>query len=344
MKITYTFSLLIFSIFLLDSCGGDKAPAADKEPAKDTVTNTTSDTLKKLNDAIAADPHSADALYQRAKYYLQKKDYHGSYTDMMQVLSIDSSKAPYFLTLADVYFFTNKTSGSKRALEKAVALDDKNVDALLKLAELFLYVSKSDKSIEYINKALKIDQYNAKAYFMKGMNYKDLKDTARAISSMQTAVEQDQNYYHAYMQLGILWAAKKNPVAIQYYKNAIRIVPNSTEAWYAIGKFYQDSGDWENAITTYKALIAARSHNKYASYNLGVIYLVNLKKYQLALEHFTEAVQQDPNYTEAYYGRGVTYHALKDDKQAMDNYQQCLRINPDYKPAQMELKQLNKLK
>jgi tetratricopeptide (TPR) repeat protein len=341
MRITYAFFFLLFSTLVLSSCGDDSKPAVT---ARDTTTNQVSDTLKKLNDAIAADPENAEALYARAKYYVSKKDYHNSYIDMKEVLKIDSSKAPYYLTLSDVYFFTNKTGASKTALEKAIALDDKNIDALLKLAELYLYVSKSEKSIEYINKALKIDQYNAKAYFMKGMNYKDLKDTAKAISSMQTAVEQDQNYYHAYMQLGILCAAKKNPIAIQYYKNAIRIVPNSTEAWYAIGKFYQDAGDWENAITTYNALISARTQNKYASYNLGVIYLVNLKKYQLALEHFTEALKIDPNYVEAYYGKGVTYHALGDEKQAMDSYQQCLRINPDYKPAQMELKQLNKLK
>jgi tetratricopeptide (TPR) repeat protein len=340
MKITFAFFFLFFSMLFLSSCGD-----GDRTNVTTTATNTNiSDTLKKLNDAVAADPHNVAALYARANYYLQAKDYQNSYFDMMQVLNIDSSKAPYYLTLSDVYFFTNKTSGSKRALEKAIELDDKNIEALLKLAELYLYVGKNEKSIEYINKALKIDQYNAKAYFMKGMNYKDLKDTAKAISSMQTAVEQDQSYYHAYMQLGILWAAKKNSIAIQYYKNAIRIDPNSSEAWYAIGKFYQDAGDWENAITTYKALIKARTHNKYASYNLAVIYLVNLKKYQLALEHFTEALQIDPNYVEAYYGRGVSYHALGDEKQARDNYQQCLRINPDYKPAQIELKQLNKLK
>lgn len=342
MKIIYALFLLFFSTFFLGSCGdADKNKQAT---TTDTASTKISDALKKLNAAITADPHSAEALHERAKYYLQAKDYQSSYMDMMQVLSIDSSKVPYFLTLSDVYFFTNKTSGSKRALEKAIELDDKNIDALLKLAELYLYVSKSEKSIEYINKALKIDQYNAKAYFMKGMNYKDLKDTARAISSMQTAVEQDQNYYHAYMQLGILCAAKKNPMAVQYYKNAVRIMPNSSEAWYAIGKYYQDTGDWENAITTYNALIAAGTQNKYASYNLGVIYLVNLKKYQLAVDHFTTAIQADPNYVEAYYGRGVSYHALKDEKQAIDNYQQCLHINPDYKPAQIELKQLNKLK
>ncbi len=341
MKINYALIVLFFSSLLLTSCG-NKGEATST--TTDTTGNKASGALKQLNEQIAADPHNADALHARAKYYLSIKDYPDSYTDLMQVLNIDSSKAAYYMTLSDVYFYTNKTGASKRALEKAVSLDEKNIDALLKLAELYLYVSKNDKSLEYINKALKIDQYNAKAYFMKGMNYKDLKDTARAISSMQTAVEQDQSYYHAYMQLGILNAARKNPITVEYYKNAIRIQPNSTEAWYAIGKFYQDTGDWENAITAYNALIAANPNNKFACYNLGVIYLVNLKKYKQALEHFTEAVKIDSNYVEAYYGKGVTYHALGDEKQAAESYQQCLRINPDYKPAQQDLKQLNKLK
>ena len=82
---------------------------------------------------------------------------------------------------------------------------------------------------------------------MKGMNYKEIKDTAKAISSMQTAVEQDQTYYSAYIQLGILCAAQKNPLAVQYYKNAMRIQPNSTEAWYDLGKYYQDVKDWAQA-------------------------------------------------------------------------------------------------
>ena len=58
------------------------------------------------------------------------------------------------------------------------------------------------------------------------MKYKDLGDTAKAISSMQTAVEQDQQYYNAYMQLGILCAAQRNKLAVDYYKNALKVIPN----------------------------------------------------------------------------------------------------------------------
>ena len=335
MRNFYLLLFFVFSSFLIPSCGsGDTAPSK----ATDTTVSSLSDTLKQLNEQLATDPDNAELLHQRARYYLSAKDYQKSLNDLQHALNKDSSKAAYYMTLSDIYFFTNKTGASKRALERAVELDEQNVEALLKLAELYLYVKKNNESIEYINRALRIDQYNAKAYFMKGMNYKDLHDTAKAISSMQTAVEQDQSYYHAYMQMGILTAARKNPIAIQYYKNAIRIRPNSTEAWYAIGKFYQDIEDWQNAITTYNALIAADPANKYARYNLGAIHLIHLKKYKQALDYFTEAIQTDPHYTEAYYGRGLAYQALGNKAAAGNDFRQCLRINPDYEPAKTELK------
>lgn len=339
-----TFYQLIFftsSLFLISSCGGGGWTVPYENLKNDTAQAGMSDTLKQLNKQLFSDPVNADLFHKRASYYLTIRDFQKSLDDMMVALNIDSSKATYYMTLSDIYFYTNKTGASKRALEKAIELDDKNTEALLKLAELYLYVKKNDLSIEYINKALKINQYNAKAYFMKGMNYKDLKDTAKAISSMQTAVEQDQSYYHAYMQMGLLTAARKNPIAIQYYKNAIRIQPNSTEAWYAIGKFYQDTGDWENAITTYNALITADAQNKYAHYNLGAIHLIHLKKYKPAIDHFTAAIHIDPDYTEAYYARGLAYRSFGNVQGAREDFQYCLRINPDYEPAKTEL---NKLK
>jgi tetratricopeptide (TPR) repeat protein len=334
--------LLFFSLLclLIHSCSTDKKTEVDEKKASASSPASIDD----LNQQLLDNPNNPDLLHERAKYYLAQKDYLKCYDDMMKVLVQDSSKASYFMTLSDLYFYTNKTRGSKRALEKAIELDDKNIEALLKLAELYLYVKQNKESIEYINKALRIDQYNAKAYFMKGMNYKDLKDTAKAISSMQTAIEQDSKYFHAYMQLGLIFAEKKNPLAEQYYKNAIQVVPNSPEAWYALGKFYQDMKRWEDAINTYNALAVADAKNKSARYNLGVIYLLDLKKYPLALEQFSQAIYADSTYVEAYYGRGVVYKTLGDSKQAKTNFEHCLRLNPDYEPAQAELKQLNKIK
>lgn len=334
----FYFSPILLCLAILISCGRDNIVSETNKV--DSTSQNVSEELKQLNSQLHASPDNADLYHQRARYYFKTGNFDGSFADMAKVLKIDSSKAEYFLTLSDLYFVTNKTGNAKIALEKCISLDDKNVDAMLKLAELFLYVRKNEQSMKYINMALKVDQYNAKAYFMKGMNYKELKDTAKAISSMQTAVEQDQKYYNAYIQLGILCAAKKNPLAIQYYKNAIKIHENSTEGWYNLGKCYQDMQDWNNALETYTNLVHIDGGHRNAHYNIGVLYLVNFKKYELAIKHFSEVINIDAKYIQAYYGRGLCFQAQGDIKQSTIDFQACLDINPKFEPALLALKEL----
>ncbi|MES2592009.1 MAG: tetratricopeptide repeat protein [Bacteroidota bacterium] len=342
MKIrTFIYIISSLSILTLASCGGSGNNT--EITSKDSVSQNVPEQLKLLNSQLLSDPSNADLYHNRAKYYFNAQSYNEGLADIKKALNIDSTKAAYYLTLSDLYFVNNKTGNAKTALEKCIRLDDKNIDAMLKLAELYLYVLKHEESMKYINMALRIDQFNAKAYFMKGMNYKELKDTTRAISSMQTAVEQDQEYYHAYIQLGILCAAKKNPLAVQYYKNAIRLSSRSVEAWYNLGKYYQDTEDFKNALETYTTLIQFDANNVNAHYNMGAIHLLHLKKYDVAINHFTAAIKANPKYVQAYYGRGLSYQAKGDIKEAKVNFQSCLAINPKYDPAQTALKQLGQV-
>jgi tetratricopeptide (TPR) repeat protein len=343
MKIHSLFRFLLLPVvFLLHSCGGS-VTTNDSEKADSAVVSV-SEELKKLNEQLNANPNNADVLHERAKYYLGVHKYKEGLEDMTAAIAIDSSKATYFLTLSDLYFISNKTSNTKAALEKSIQLDDKNTDAMLKLAELYLYVRKYEESMKYINMALKIDKYDAKAYFMKGMNYKELKDTVKAISSMQTAIEQDQQYYHAYIQLGTLCAATQNPLAAQYFKNATKISPSSVEAWYNLGKYYQDEGAFQNALEAYNMLIRIDVNNLNAYYNMGVIHLLHLKKYDEAINYFTTVIKLNPKYVQAYYSRAVTFQAKGDLKNAKADFQACVDIDPRFEPASIALRELARMK
>jgi tetratricopeptide (TPR) repeat protein len=330
----FLFATAIFGSALFVSCGSESSETSDTAKV-----NTPAD-LMALNKQIEGNPTDAGLLNKRAKYYYEHKEIEKGIADINKALSIDSSKADYFMTLSDLSFVSNQTSVSKRALEKVIKLDEKNTEAMLKLAELLLYVKKYDESISYINMALKVDKYNAKAYFMKGMNYKDLKDTMKAISSMQTAVEQDQQYYQAFMQLGLLCALTHNDLAIQYYKNAARIEPKSIEAWYDLGKYYQDKKDWGNALATYEQLLLIDPNNKNTHYNMAVIHMIGLKKLDIALEHFNKVLEVDPDFAEGYYARGMCYKEMGKKKEAKTDLENALKIMPNHEMAKAALSEI----
>ncbi len=334
-------SIFVFSFVSLcafSACSSD--PGKTEIKTNDSAAAKMPAALVKLNDQINADPENTDLYHKRAQYFLSERKFEDGFDDMREVMKRDSTKPAYFITLSDLYFVTNQTGASKATLEKCLQLDDKNVEAMLKLAELHFYVKQHDKSLEYINSALKIDKYNSKGYFMRGMNYKELKDTAKAISSMQTAVEQDQRFYTAYMQLGILNAAQKRPIAVDYYKNALRIQPNSIETWYDIGKYYQDMENWPKAEEAYGVLLQIDAKNKNGNYNMGVINMAAKKDYKKALTYFTDALKTDPVYLEAYYARGVCYQTMGDKKNAAADFNACLTINPQFEPALAGLQQV----
>lgn len=333
------FFILLFAvqIFLQVSCGN--TTTSTPTTTADSVTAKIPEQLRAVNEQLQANPDNADLYHKRAQYYYENQRFSEGLADMLRAVNIDSTQAPYYITLSDLYFVNNQTSKTKSALEKCLQLDDKNTDAMLKLAELYLYVRKHEQSVQYINNALKLNKYNAKAYFMKGMNYKELGDTARAISSMQTAVEQDQQYYNAYMQLGMLCAATKNKLAAEYYKNAIKINPSS-EAQYSLAKYYQDTRQFDKALDTYNDLVTVHPKNINAFYNMGVIQLAELKKYDLAAHYFTTAISINPKYVEAYYGRGLSYQYAGNIKKAVADFEACIAIDPKFEPAMAALKQL----
>jgi tetratricopeptide (TPR) repeat protein len=329
------FSIFLTAVFIiLSSCG--------RESEKKDTKKTGSEPTSAWDEKISADSTNPDLYNQRAKYFLEKNNPKAALADAQKAFTLDSSKSEYYITLADAYFASNKTRLTKETLERCIKKDPENSNAIMKLAELLLYVKQNKESISYLNMALKLDQYNAKAYFMKGMNFKEIGDTASAISSMETATEQDPNYYAAYMQLGLLNAAKKNPIAVDYYNNALRLQPTSNEALYDKAKFFQDFGDIKNAVETYNQLLKVNPKHKNAQFNLGVINLVLLKEPKEAIKYFTDAISSDDRYVEAYYARGLAFEKIGLKSNAMDDFTTALLINPDYQDARTSLEKYRK--
>jgi tetratricopeptide (TPR) repeat protein len=327
---------LLFSFLLIfySACGNK-----GQHPKTSVATDSSAVTLESINASLREKPGNADLYQIRAKYFIDKKDLNAALEDMKRVLNIDSSKADYYLTLADIYFMMNKTGYSKAALIRCHMLDQKNPACIMKLAELYFYVRKYQESLNYLDEALKIDQNNAKAYFMKGMNFKESGDTAKALSSMQTAVEQDNTYYNAYVQLGLLCAAQHNRLAEDYYTNALRIRPNSTEALYDFGKLFQDEGNYPKAVEIYNRLLKVDKTFFDAQYNLGVIAADN-KDYKEAIHCFSDAIGIDPKQAKGYYGRGYCYQQMGDVQNAAADYRYTLTLSPDYVLAKEGLKQM----
>lgn len=338
------FGVILVSVTTLFSCktGTDDIEVNEQKHTDSILSVIQSPELKALNQKILDNPNDANLYNERARLYLKLKLLEDAIYDAKRSIRIDSTKAEFYLTEADIYFAANETRNAKDVLEKVVKKFPTNTEGLLKLGELFFIVKQYENAFAKINDALKIDQNLSKAYFLKGDIYKETGDTAKAISSYETAIEQDNQNSGAFFSLGLIYSSRKSPLAFDYYDNVLRLKPNNIEALYAKGKLLQDIGRFDESIDIYKSLLKVDSLHSHALYNLGAIDLDVKKDAKGALEYFSKAVYADPKYAEAYFARGVCYEELKDVNNAKADYHMCLQLKPNYEPAVDALNAIDK--
>lgn len=331
-------AFLIFLVWIhMASCGNQKPDNPKTDYSK------LPEELAVLNKQIDEDPKNPELFHKRAVYYLENKDVEKALSDINKAIVLDSKNQLYFLTLSDVYFAGGKISKCEETLNKAIEINSDNAEPYLKLAELYYYLSDFKKVFDYSDKAYKVNALNAKVDFIRGMAFKDMGDTLKAVKSFEKAVEKDQQYFHAYMQLGLIYSAKRNGLAIDYFNNALKLNPQSTEALYALAYFYQENMEYNKAIERYTMIVQIDKNYKQAYYNLGYIHLVYLRVYDVAAKHFSDAIKCDPNYFEAYYNRGYCYELMGNINFARGDYQQALKIKTNYQRAIEGLNRLDRI-
>lgn len=327
---------IVLFILLFSSCA---TKTNEKELSDTNLIDAGNDTiLLAFNERIKKNPNDPEVYHERALYYFeQKNDIEQAFADMRRVFTIDTTTSKYFVTLADLYLAKGMSGNVKASLNKAIETDPKNIIAYTKLAELNLYIKDYNACLKAADDVLKIDIYNPRAYFIKGMAFKELGDTAKAVSSFQTVVEQDPEYYNAYIQLGLLYSAIKNPLALDYLNNALNLQPQSIEAYYAIAMFFQETGNTNKAIEVYNTILKIDSTYNDAHFNLGYIAMVMQDDMPKAIKHFTENIKFHPNNYEAFYMRGLCYQRINDKASAERDFREALRLYPQYDNAAIAL-------
>ncbi|MEZ4720719.1 MAG: tetratricopeptide repeat protein [Flavobacteriales bacterium] len=284
-----------------------------------------------INELIKESPNDAQLYFERAQLHYANRDVASSLSDVGRALKLDSGNVEFYILLANLKLINKQSRDSKDALLKAYRINPTDTRVLLKLGELYMIVNDYDASFRYLNEALQQDIHLAEAYRLKGFNYKYSGDTTNAVSSFQTAIEQDPDDYDSYLQLGLIYSSILNPLALNYYDNALRVRPASLEAMYAKALHLQNIGESRLAIRLYDQIIEANPNFFNAHYNKGFVYLEQLEKYDSAAVAFTQAINYGPeNYFQAVYNRGLANERMGNKTSAKEDYKLALKQNPQY--------------
>ncbi len=182
-----------------------------------------------------------------------------------------------------------------------------------------------------------------KAFYLKARIAEDNKDTTLAISHLTTAIDKAglQSDYSAVMELGDLLLVRHSPAAVKYYKLAARLDSVNSEPLISLAQYYEMTGNYAEAVTTYNNSITTDPDDERAYLALGRI---NMKKKDIkeAFRYFDLAAKASPANAEAYYYRAQCHESLGRKEDAIDDYVKALTFKKDYPEAKAALDKLKK--
>ena len=91
---------------------------------------------------------------------------------------------------------------------------------------------------------------------------------------------------------------------------------------------WQQTKVWRTSQTLWEHNLAVRPDTYTAHYNLGV-YLANHKRYDRAIEEFSEVIRIQPRHYEAHCDLGRVLQMKGRNREAIEHYDEALRLKPD---------------
>lgn len=107
----------------------------------------------------------------------------------------------------------------------------------------------------------------------------------------------------------------------------------------AVDWFYKASALWDEGYTDPKKAIeylnnAIKLQPDYAEAYIGRGFAYfSLGQHQRAIEDFNKAIRLKPDNTDAYVSRGLSYNGLGQYQRAIEDYNEAIRLKPDYAEA-----------
>ncbi|MBR1850135.1 MAG: tetratricopeptide repeat protein [Bacteroidales bacterium] len=296
--------------------------------------------LQQLDIQIRHNPKDPELLYARAKIYVDERQANNAINDLGRAISLNGKEAKYYALMADAQLMNGNIEQSYQNLNRANELTPNNTSILLKMGEVALYSNDYDRAIDHLSKVTAEEPDNITALFMKSIVYTEKGDTVNAVGLLRRICDLNPEFGPAFEHLGVLYANRLNPLAVEYLNTAITLDPTNTHALYALAMYYQDREEMSQAEEIYKRILDIDDRNYDAWHNRGYIAMMYYNDYELAIEYFDHALTIAPNYTLALFHRGLAHELMGERSLARNDYQAALDIDPNYQPATDQLKKL----
>jgi len=244
------------------------------------------DAMQIYRQIIDIRPQDSDTLHMMGIGAFQSNDIESAVDLLGRAVEISPDRADFKNDFGNVLKYTGQTDRAIQNYKEAIKIRPNYAIAFNNLGATMNDISKHHDAEQYLLRAIELKPDYAEAYYNCGITYKELGEIGKAIENYNHAIS--YSYPKAYINLGVALMDIGNEVdAIKYFKQAIKILPNSTDAYNNLGNTLSNQGNPKKAVICYKKCLEINPnlHKARSNLLLTLHYTDTASPEEIFLEH-----------------------------------------------------------
>ena len=315
-------SLLIFfsiSLFLLACKSND---IHTEESNQDKVSVDNDDPLvqiQSINKLLQTNAKDYSLYESRSEAYYQIDSLGKALEDINQAIELFPEGHDLYFLKGFYAFAVGDTQSAFKALKTSVGLGSTNPESYYQLGQLYFFSQQWDSARLLYERAHQIQEEEPQYLFAQGFLLEDQNSPREAVKFYLNAIALDSSFAKAYMRLhDIYLLTYENEIEAMKYNNLLlKFQPTHPLAQYNLGNDF------------FRKAIRITQESRIPEFKQNI---------NDAVTAYTIALNKDPNFYLAWYGRAYCYFIGENRmEEAIRDLQKTLELNPNYAPAHFTL-------
>ena len=207
-----------------------------------------SESLAALQKALALDPDNQSAAFNLALAYKTAGRTEAAEAGFERVLALNPRDPKARYQLADIWMQRREFPRAEAALERAVADNVERSAFLTKLAECYIELKRYDEAERSLLDALKSKPDQPMAHYDLGLIHEARGEPAKAIAAYEAEIARNPKTYQAHFNLAkLLTAAGRRAEAVRRFEQAVDANPEFGSGYLYLAKARLDVDDLDGA-------------------------------------------------------------------------------------------------
>ena len=269
--------------------------------------------LNYLEKAVQTDPKDALILVTRGRLKEMLGDKFGALADFNAAIELEPKNADHYVQRGKYNLNSGYSSLALVDFNKAIAIAPNSYEGYYFRSSVYFGQNKYDDALKDVNKAIELAPKQEKLYISKGLIYDSLQDYEKTLATYNKAIELNPNYFLTYVNRSKTYYALENlDASCKDLQTAKRLInENNINAPELLNEIESELSDYCN-------------DNKASYYYQRGIASYNLNKYSKAVDLYNLGLGKFPNHVMLLTFKGNALLALKENENALKNYQDAL--------------------